>query len=290
MDKIGVIVLSIALMTIMLGMGLSLTLDDFKRVLRCPKATLTGLVNQIILLPLVGFSLANVMGVSPDVAVGVMILAASPGGATSNLITHLARGDIALSVSLTAVSSTITVFTIPFIVQFAQSFFLGDAQRVVLNIPKMIQQLVIITVIPVAVGMFVRKTSFNFAKKMEKPVRIASAMVLAFVIIALAIKEKDSIVSYLQEVGLIVLALNIITLFLGFITAKIMRLSPAQATSISIESGIQNGTLAITIATVTMQNPTFGIPAGMYSLIMFLTGFLIVYFSNKKIIFTEKET
>lgn len=277
MDKFSAIFLAAALFIIMLGMGLSLTINDFKRVVLFPKAVITGLVNQIILLPLIGLLLALAFDVRPEIAVGIMILAACPGGATSNLITHLAKGDTALSVTLTAISSVITIFTIPFIVQYALVKFMAQQQEVILNIPGIIGQLFLITIVPVSVGMIVKAKKPAFALRMDKPVKTASAAVLALVIAGLLVKEKSNVVPYFQQAGAIALMLNVASLVAGFIIARyLMSLSSRQSVSISIESGIQNGTLAIAIATITLEMSELAIAGAIYSLIMFVTGVAII--------------
>ena len=192
MDKASTIVLAASLIIIMLGMGLSLKTDDFKRILIYPKAILTGLVNQLILLPIIGYVLVSIFPLAPEIAIGVMILSACPGGPTSNLITHLAKGDTALSVSLTAVNSIITIFTIPFIVNFALVEFMSEGQIIQLDIPKTILQIFVIVIIPVIIGMLIRHYKEGFAGIMAKPVRIASGIVLALVIIGIVIKWKYS--------------------------------------------------------------------------------------------------
>lgn len=283
MDKASTIFLALSLIIIMLGMGLSLTLNDFKRVLIYPKAILVGLVNQIVLLPLIGFTLASVFSVKPEIAVGIMILAACPGGPTSNLIAHLAKGDLALSVSLTAVSSFITILTIPFIVNFSLIQFMDEGQIIQLNVVETIVQIFAIVVIPVSIGMLIRGFRNNFADKMEKPVRKASAIVIVLVILGIVIKEKDNLLSFFEQAGLIALALNSATMFVGWFTAKMFKLNKAQSVSISIESGIQNGTLAISIAVVLLGSSTISIAPAIYSLLMFFTGGIAVYLSlNRK--------
>ena len=283
MDKASTIVLALALIIIMLGMGFSLVWDDFKRILIYPKAIVVGLVNQIILLPLIGFGLVSLFPLSPEIAIGVMILAACPGGPTSNLISHLAKGDLALSVSLTAISSFITILTIPFIVNFALIRFLDQGQMIQLDIVQTIVQIFAIVVVPVIIGMLVRRYRENFALKMARPVRIASGVVLALVIIGILIKENDKIISYFQQAGIVTLSLNMITMVVGFYTAKIFKLEQRQAISISIESGIQNGTLAISVAVVLLGSTAFSIAPAIYSLIMFATGGVAIWLSLRKI-------
>ncbi len=282
MDNVSTIILASSLIIIMLGMGLSLVVDDFKRILVYPKAILIGLTNQIIILPLFGFALASMFPLQPEVAIGIMILSACPGGPTSNLISHLAKGDIALSVTLTAISSFITILTIPFIVNFALLHFLQEGQIIKLDVVTTIVQILVITIIPVSIGMIIRRYKEGFALKMAKPVRIASGIVIALVIIGLTVKEKDNFVSYFQQAGIVALCLNVITMVVGYFSAKLFNVKNKSAISISIESGIQNGTLAITIAVVLLENASFAIAPAVYSLLMFFTGGIAVYFGIKK--------
>ncbi|MEW7277272.1 bile acid:sodium symporter family protein [Aquimarina sp. 2201CG1-2-11] len=282
MDTISTTILALSLIIIMLGMGLSLVTDDFKRIFLHPKAIVLGLINQIIILPLLGFAIANLFPISPEIAIGIMILAACPGGPTSNLISHLAKGDIALSVSLTALSSFITILTIPFIINFALEHFIEEGQMIQLDIFKTIAQILIITVIPVSIGMLIRKYKENFALKMAKPVRKASGIVIILVIVGIAIKEKDNFASYFQQAGVVALCLNVITMTVGYFSSKLLSLQNKQAISIAIESGIQNGTLAITIAVVLLENTSFAVAPAVYSLLMFFTGGIAIYFGTKK--------
>ena len=283
MDKASTIILALSLIIIMLGMGLSLVWDDFKRILIYPKAILLGLVNQLVLLPLIGFGLVSIFPLAPEIAIGVMILAACPGGPTSNLISHLARGDLALSVSLTAISSFVTILTIPFIVNFALIRFIEQGQVIQLNIVETIIQIFAIVVIPVVIGMVVRKYKESFALRMAKPVRIASGIVLALVIIGILIKENDKIISYFQQAGIVTLCLNVLTMLVGFYSAKLFNLKRKQAVSISIESGIQNGTLAISVAVVLLGSTAYSIAPAIYSLLMFATGGIAIWLSLRKV-------
>lgn len=282
MDQVSTIVLALALIIIMLGMGLSLVWDDFKRILIYPKAIFVGLFNQLVILPLIGFGLVSVFPLAPEIAIGVMILAACPGGPTSNLISHLAKGDLALSVSLTAASSFITILTIPFIINFALIRFLDEGQIIQLNVVETIVQIFAIIVIPIAIGMLIRKYKNSFATKMARPVRIASGFVLALVIVGILIKENEKIISYFQQAGIVTLCLNALTMLVGFYSAKIFKIKYEQAISISIESGIQNGTLAISIAVVLLHNTSFSIAPAIYSLIMFATGGVVIWISLNK--------
>ncbi len=282
MDSISTIILAASLMIIMLGMGLSLVVNDFKRIFIYPKAVLLGLTNQIVMLPILGFTLASLFPLQPEIAIGIMILAACPGGATSNLICHLAKGDIALSVTLTAISSFISILTIPFIVNFALQHFLDEGQMIELDILNTILQIMVITIIPVGIGMMIRKYKETFALRMEKPVRVASGIVMILVIVGITVKEKDNFVSYVQHAGLVALSLNTVTMLIGYYSAKIFNIRSQSAISIAIESGIQNGTLAITIAVVLLRNTSYAIAPAVYSLLMFFTGGIAIYFGNKK--------
>jgi BASS family bile acid:Na+ symporter len=282
MDSVSTIILASSLIIIMLGMGLSLVMDDFKRIFVHPKAILVGLTNQLIILPIIGFAIAILFPLKPEIAIGIMILAACPGGPTSNLIAHLAKGDLALSVSLTAISSLITIITIPFIINFALIHFLEEGQVVKLDVVETIIQIFVIIVIPVAIGMLIRKYKEAFASKMEKPVRKASGIVVALVIIGIVIKEKENLIPYIKQAGLVALILNATTMLIGYYSARLFKILDKRAISISIESGIQNGTLAITIAVVLLGNSEFAITPAIYSLIMFFTGGVAIYFGVKK--------
>jgi len=282
MDKASTIVLAASLSIIMLGMGLSLVAGDFKRIIVYPKAIFVGLVNQLIILPLIGFGIAVVFPLAPEIAIGIMILAACPGGPTSNLIAHLAKGDTALSVTLTALSSFITILTIPFIVNFALVHFLEKGEMIRLDVMDSIKNIFVIIIIPIVIGMLIRKYAPGFSNKMEKPVRIASAIVLALVIIGIVIKEKENFVSYFQQAGIVALLLNVSTMVVGYFSARLFRITDKRALSISIESGIQNGTLAIAIAVVLLGSTEFAIAPAIYSLLMFFTGGVVIYIGLKR--------
>jgi bile acid:Na+ symporter, BASS family len=281
MDNLATIILAVALIIIMLGMGLSLRVADFKRIVLVPKAIFIGLTNQLILLPAIGFLIAVSIPMQPEIAVGIMILASCPGGPTSNLISFMAKADLALSVSLTALSSVITIVTIPFFVAFSSEYFMGAEQQVELNILQTIGQIFVIVILPIALGMLIRRFSPAFALKMGKPVRIASGVVLALIIIGLVMKERANFLAYFQQAGIAAFLLNVSTMAMGYFSARIFRLAKPSAISISIESGIQNGTLAITIAVVMLQNNALAIAPAVYSLLMFLTGGVMVYFFTK---------
>ncbi|MBE0663196.1 MAG: bile acid:sodium symporter family protein [Bacteroidales bacterium] len=275
------IMLPLSLAIIMLGMGLSLTPFDFKRVVLYPKATTIGIINQIIVLPVVGYLLLLVFRLeSPELAVGIMVLAACPGGPTSNLISHISKGDTALSITLTAISSLIAVITIPLIVNFALSHFMQQGEYIPLPVFDTIIKLMLITLLPVAIGMAIRAKAINFAKKMDKPVKLVSGILLFVIILAAIVSNKEIFLSSFRDVGPIALALNVLMLFIGYYSASLLKLKRPQSITISIESGIQNGTLGITIASTLLHNNVIAISPAIYSLIMFLTAGVIIAWAN----------
>ena len=284
MDSTVTLILGLALIFTMWGMGLTLVIDDFKRVFEKPKAIFLGLVNQLIFLPLIAFGLLKLMPANPEVAVGIMILAACPGGPTSNLLSLLAKADTALSVSLTAVTSVVTVFTIPIIVNIGLQEFAGDGKNIQLDTIKTIGTMIIVVIIPMVIGMVIKNRTADFANKMAKPVRVISVILLALIIIGIVIKEKDNILDYFAQAGIIALLLNVITMLFGFGCAKLLKLNGKQAVTISLESGIQNGTMALMVAGTLLANVSYGIAPAVYSLIMYFTGgFLVNLFLKNKI-------
>lgn len=277
MNTTSGIILAVSLIIIMFGMGLSLTLSDFKRVMVYPKAMIIGQFCQIILLPLIGYTIAVYLDLSPTTAIGVMLLAACPGGPTSNMLTYMAKGDLALSVSLTAVSSILTIFTIPIVVQFALEKFSDQNLMVTVDALTMVQQLFVIVLIPVGIGMIVKAKSPAFATKMDRPVKIASALIFILVILGVMFSIKDVLMDYMKEAGLPAILLNVSTMTIGFLLAVVFRLSRKQAITISIETGIQNGTLAITLATIALNNAEYSIVPAIYGLLMFVTASIIIF-------------
>lgn len=275
--------LPLALFIIMLGMGLSLVPGDFKRVFIYPKATILGLINQLILLPLVAFGLCVAFNLPGELAVGMMILSACPGGATSNLITHLSKGDIALSITLTAISSFITVLTIPIITNLSLEYFMKESEIIKLPVLETIAQVIGITILPVSIGMIIKRYKSELSSKVEKPLKTLSAVFLVIIILGAILKNKADIIDFFVQAGPVALALNIATLAIGYFSSTIFGLTVPQRRTISIESGIQNGTLAIAVAASILKNPQMSISPAIYSLIMFFTaGFLIFSVNRKK--------
>jgi BASS family bile acid:Na+ symporter len=281
-ELLKTVLLPLALISIMFGMGMSLTAADFRRVVLAPRASLLGLVCQLLGLPVLAFALVWVFRLPGDLAVGLMILAACPGGPTSNIITHLCRGDTALSVTLTAVSSVITVFTIPLLVGFSIGHFLGEEGAVALPFLTTVGQLVVVTLIPISLGMWVNSVRPGFCRRMSGTVNVVSLVFLALVILAAVLREKD-LGQQFALAGPAALALNLGSLGLGLGAAALFRLSRPQGISISIESGIQNGTLALSIALGLLDSPRIAMPAVVYSLLMFASGaVMILWFGRKK--------
>ena len=275
---IGQFFLPISLAVIMFGMGLSLVSGDFTRLFTYPKAVLVGLCNQLMFLPLIGFTIVVLFGLNPSMAIGVMIISICPGGPTSNLITQVSRGNIGLSVTLTALSSLITVFTIPILLSKFIAYFSGDTD-VVIQIPilETMLQILVITVIPVSIGMMIRKRREAFALRMEKPMRTASTVLFVIIFLIIIIANKDNLIQAMKEVGLPTLLLNLSTMGLGYLSAKLFGITGKSQISITIESGIQNGTLAFVIATTMLNNLEMGLPTGAYSIWMFLTGGILMW-------------
>ena len=281
---ISQIFLPISLAIIMFGMGLTLVLDDFGRLFTYPKTVLVGLWNQLVFLPLIGFLIIILFDLSSSMAIGVMILSVCPGGPTSNLITQVARGNIGLSVTLTALASLITVFTIPLILSKAISYFTGDT-GVIIELPVLqtMLQILVITVIPVSIGMVIRKRNEGFAVRMEKPMRTASTVLFVIIFLLVMIANKEDLIQAMKEVGLATLLLNLSTMGLGYITAKFFSITGKSLISIIIESGIQNGTLAFVIATTILNNIEMGLATGAYSIWMFITGGILMWrIGNKR--------
>ena len=266
------VVLPASLALIMLGMGLSLTLDDFRRVVKFPKAIAVGVFLQMIVLPLIGLAVVTLMGMNDALAVGLMVLALSPGGVTSNMISFLARGDVALSVSLTAVVSLVTPFTIPLILAPVMDSLMGASQAIELPIVDTIVALMALTVVPVSIGMVIRRFAPKAAVRSEKAVKVLSLLIL-FVIIAGIMKQNwEKLPDFFAQTGVATLTLNVIAMAVGFFGARAMRLAREQCVTIGVEVGIQNGTTALVITGTLLANPVMSIAPAIYSLIMFGTG------------------
>jgi bile acid:Na+ symporter, BASS family len=275
------VLLPLALAIVMLGMGLSLVPEDFKRITRYPKAVAVGSVCQLLLLPLLGVLVTQVVPMQPVIAVGLIVLALCPGGPSSNLLTYLAKGDVALSVTLTAVSSIVTVFTIPIFTRLALQHFLGESAAIALPIGATIAQIFLITLLPIAIGMAIRGRFPQTARRLEKQMSRLAAGLLGLIILLLLVREGSKLPGFLVQVGLAVLLLNLLAILSGFLAGRLFRLPPMQQICIAIEVGIQNGTLAIAITAGLLGNADMAIPAAVYSLLMYLTGFAAVAYGRR---------
>lgn len=271
--------LPIALAIIMLGLGLGLTLDDFRRVLRFPKAVLVALLCQVILLPAAAFGLAIAFGLPDNLAVGLMLLAASPGGTTANLYSHLFGGNVALNVSLTAVNSVLAVFTLPIVVNLSISYFLADSGTLGLQFDK-VAQVFAVVLVPVAIGMLIRARRPSVAERLNRPVRIASVIVLVVVIIGAILSELENIADYFVAIGLAALAFNLVSLIVGYSVPRLVGVDHRESVAAGFEIGIHNSTLAIAVgALLTIDG--VAIPAAVYGIIMFFTGAAFGWLVNR---------
>lgn len=273
--------LPLALGIIMLGLGLSLTLQDFKRVTQYPKAVTIALLCQMILLPALCFGLVIVSGLDPVLGVGMMLLAASPGGATANLYSHLAKGDVALNITLTAINSVLTLFTLPLIVNFSLTYLMESGQYVPVQFAKVIEVFAIV-LIPVSLGMLIKKQWPAFALKMDKPVKIASALILIVLIVSITLREKQVLVDYAGSLGLPVLLFNVLSMAVGYYIPRMLNVDKRQSIAIGMEIGIHNGTLAIYIALSVLGNSTMSVPPAIYSLLMFFTAAVFGFWVSRK--------
>jgi len=271
------IFLPIALAFIMFALGLGLTGADFLRVIKQPKDFFVGAISQIILLPVIAFVLVKIWPISPELAIGVMIIAAAPGGVTSNILTSFAKGDVALSISLTAIISLLSVITVPFII--VTSIGLLGLENVSQNISlaSMAISMFLIVTVPVIIGMVFRGLASNSAIKFEPIAKKISIVLFIIVLLGAILAEKDNIVSYFADAGLITLLLNVIMMIVAFYVAQLLATGNAQKKCIAIECGLQNGTLAIFVGTTLFGGGAFVIPAATYSLIMFVTSLIFVF-------------
>jgi bile acid:Na+ symporter, BASS family len=267
----------------MLGMGMSMVKDDFKHVMQEPKAIAVGMLGQLIVLPAVAFLLCYLSNARPEICVGVMIVAACPGGPGSNLVVHLCKGDTALSVSLTALSSLVTGLTIPIVTQIATSHFIGEASQLEPDIlVEMGIKVCILTLPPVFLGMWLRTKNQQLAIKAEKPVKVSAVIFLVVLIAGIAFKERSNLLNLLQEAGILGCMLCVTTMILGYSLARGFRLNQSQSISVMIEVGIQNAALAFLITTTMLDNTAMAIPAAVYSPVMLTTSGLLIAWFNRR--------
>jgi BASS family bile acid:Na+ symporter len=281
--------LPVALGIIMLGLGLSLRLSDFGRVAKHPKAVIIALVCQLILLPAICFGLVLLFRLPPVLAVGMMLLAASPGGTTANLYSHLFRGDVALNITLTAVNSIVALFTLPLITNFAIGFFLPGESGLGIQFSKAVEVFAIV-LIPVAIGMLIRRLAPRFADAMDKPVRILSRVILAIVIVGAIIANRDLFFANVGGLAAITILFCVLSLTIGFLVPRLFRVERRQAVASSFEIGIHNATLAIVIAVAVLGNEQMQLPAAVYGVLMFFVALafgLLVARKGEKVVGPE---
>ncbi len=275
------IFLPLALAFIMFALGLGLTGTDFLRVLKQPKDFLIGAISQIILLPIIAFILIKIWPISPELAIGVMIIAAAPGGVTSNILTSFAKGDVALSISLTAIISLLSVITVPFII--IASLNLLDLNNVSqkISLTNMALSMFLIVTLPVILGMIIKKILSNFVLSFEPIAKKISIFLFVLVLIGAILAERNNVIAYFAQAGLITLVLNVVMMIVAFYVAQLLGSGVAQKKCIAIECGLQNGTLAIFVATTLFGGGVYLIPAATYSLIMFATSLIFVFIIKK---------
>ena len=277
------IFLPLALAFIMFALGMGLTGSDFFRVLKQPRDFLVGAFSQIILLPIVAFILVKIWPIAPELAVGVMIIAAAPGGVTSNLLTSFAKGDVALSISLTAVISLLCIITIPFIVLTSAELISGTNINRNISIMEMSRNMFLIVTVPVILGILFRKFLTKISLKFEPTAKKISTLLFILVLIGAIAAERENITYYFAQAGLITLVLNVVMMVLAYFVANLLATGVDQKKCITIECGLQNGTLAIFVATSIFGGGMYVIPAATYSLIMFVTSIIFVYQVKKNI-------
>ena len=275
------ILLPLALAFMMFALGLGLTFADFARVARQPRDFLIGAASQLVLLPAVAWLLVGLWSLPPELALGVMIIAAAPGGVTSNILTALARGDVALSISLTAVISLVCVVTIPLIVVFAHDRLMGGATTGDISVARTAISVFAIVTVPVTIGLLVRHFADSVARRFEPAARHISTGLFIVVLAGAIYQERGNIVTYFAQAGLVTLSLNITMMILAYGIARLFASGPRQRTAISIECGLQNGTLAIAVAALLFGGGLVAVPAATYSLIMFATALVFVAIARR---------
>ena len=271
----------IALALIMLTLGLGLTTSDFTRVIKRPKDFLVGLICQVILLPIIAFVLIKILNVQPALALGVMIIAAAPGGVTSNILTKFANGDVALSVSLTAIISLLSILTVPFIVIKSADLLDINYLSNEISMSGISIKMFLVVTLPVVIGMLIRKFAQDFIIKRTALIEKISLTLFMIVFISIWLEEWDNIIMYISRAGVITLILNVTMMVLGFYAAKIFASGIEQRKCISLECGLQNGTLAVFVSTQIFDDIIYLIPTASYALIMFVTSIIFVLLLKK---------
>tara|TARA_Y100000817_G_scaffold175601_1_gene137137 strand:+ start:40 stop:888 length:849 start_codon:yes stop_codon:yes gene_type:complete len=271
----------ISLALIMLSLGMGLTVEDFTRVIKQPKDFLVGLFCQLFFLPTVAFALVFLLDVPIELAVGLMIIASAPGGVTSNILTKFANGDVALSISLTAIISLLSIITVPFIIFKSIDLLNASSNTNEISMTGISIKMFLVVTLPVILGMIIRKFANNIISSNEKSIQTISFILFLIVLFGAIIQERSNIVPYLIKAGTVTFLLNVIMMTIGFYVGKIFATGIEQRKCISLECGLQNGTLAIFVASQIFNDVTFIIPAAIYSLIMFVTSLVFVFFIKK---------
>ena len=270
----------ICLALIMLGLGLGLSVKDFTRILRTPKDFFAGFFSQLLILPIIALGVALILNLPTPIAIGLMIIAAAPGGVTSNVLTKFANGDVALSISLTAVTSLLSIISVPFIVINSANFF-GVSITADISMTGIAMKMALVVTVPVIIGMIIRGLAENFISSKINIINKITGWLFIIVFAAIWIEEKDNIFNYLAQAGLAVLILNVVMMILGFFIAKKFVSGVAQQKCIALECGLQNGTLAVFVATLIFDDIAYVVPTAAYALIMYITGFIFIYILRK---------
>ena len=281
MNIVTDVILPLALAFIMFVLGLGLTGTDFSRVIKQPRDFFVGALSQVILLPVIAFILVKIWPIAPELAIGVMIIAAAPGGVTSNLLTSFAKGDVALSISLTAIISLFSVITIPFIVLTSVELLGGSNITQDISLFSMSRDMFLIVTVPVILGMLLRKFSSGVALKLEPIAKKVSIALFVLVLLGAIAAERENVISYFAQAGPITLILNVVMMIVAYYVAHFLASGTKQKKCITIECGLQNGTLAIFVATSIFGGGMYVIPAATYSLIMFATSLIFVCLVRK---------
>ena len=282
MNFVTDVILPLALAFIMFTLGLGLSISDFSNVFKKPKNFLIGLISQLIFLPIVGLILVIIWPLPVEIAIGVMLIAAAPGGVTSNILTFFARGDVALSVSLTAVMSLLSAVSVPIVLAISIGLIGDSSLPESISLTGIAMSMFLIVTLPVLLGMVVRSFLNSLTLKIEKSARFISTLLFVLVLLGAILAERENVVSYFAQTGLVVLALNILMMLIAFYWSGIFGTGISQKKAIAIECGLQNGTLAIFVGTTVFGGGLYIIPAATYSLIMYLTSLLFIYFIKNR--------
>ena len=272
--------LPIALFIIMIGIGMTLTIRDFRQVAVYPKGMIVGTIAQILVMPLIAFMLATLLAVPPAIAVGLVIIAACPGGTTSNLFVLLSRGNIALSIVLTVSASLITILTLPLFTNIALQYYMGTEEDIVLPVWKTVGMLIGIVLFPVAIGMVVRTRKPEVARKAESIVSIFGGIVLAVLIVALVYGVRDQIWELLKQAGPATILLNLAGIGLGLAAGRMAALTQRESLAVAVELGVKNGTIALMVTLTLLESSAMSIPAAVYGVLMFPIGFVLAMYGR----------